>query len=146
MEIPDIGINLLEEMSARSAPEEKERGEKSDLSELNYLPCLIFPKQDLRIRKYNRLIKDTKGMDDDEILAKCAEFFDIREMDSIQGGFRRLIPRKCEAKEKGRFRSLFFPKKEVVPVNKNQSVQQRVRRPGCAIHHTQNHRIHFENH
>lgn len=94
MEIPDIGGNLLEKMSAKSVPDSSENTEKTDLSELNYLPCLIFPKQDLKIRKYNRLVKDTRGMGDDEILGKCAEYFDIREIDPSQGEYFHTNPQK----------------------------------------------------
>ena len=50
-------------------------------SELEYLPCLIFPKQDLRIRKYNRLIKSTNNLTDEDILKKCRPFFEIFKLD-----------------------------------------------------------------
>ena len=88
MEIPDIEVNLLNKMSDPVMSDNSKNSDnyvKTDLDELNYLPCLIFPKQDLRIRKYNRLVKDTKGISDTDILARCAEFFKISEIDLSKG-------------------------------------------------------------
>jgi uncharacterized protein (DUF1015 family) len=89
MEIPDVG-NLLSDMKKKNLPDSPNNKQKTDLSELDYLPCLIFPKQDLRIRKYNRLIRNTKGLSDDHILSKCKEFFTISEIDETKGfGFKK---------------------------------------------------------
>jgi uncharacterized protein (DUF1015 family) len=84
MEIPDVG-NLINKINKNSLPDSPGNKEKSDINELDYLPCLIFPKQDLIIRKYNRLIKNTKGQSDDEILSKCKEYFSISEIDETKG-------------------------------------------------------------
>jgi uncharacterized protein (DUF1015 family) len=84
MEIPDIGElppKKSDEVSLASSLEK----EAVDLQELNYLPCLIFPKQDLRIRKYNRLVKDTHGHSDDQILAQAKQFFIISQLDPLKG-------------------------------------------------------------
>lgn len=83
MEIPDIG-NILPNMKNRDLSDSPSDN-STDLSELDYLPCLIFPKQDLRIRKYNRLVKNTKGLSDDEIISKCQDFFKISEIKNSEG-------------------------------------------------------------
>ena len=83
MEIPDIGNG---QTNAKKDSLQSEKREKMDMSELDYLPCLIFPKQDLRIRKYNRLVKDTRGLTDDQILEKSRQFFEIREIEEGKGG------------------------------------------------------------
>ena len=87
MEIPDIGSIIKKQSKKNGSIIDSKETEKIDLVELNYLPCLIFPKQDLKIRKYNRLVKDTQGLSDDQILEKCQDYFDIVELDETKGVF-----------------------------------------------------------
>lgn len=138
MELPDIGGDLAAMFPAKSAPDSPGNAEKTDLSELNYLPCLIFPKQDLRIRKYNRLVRDTRGLGDDQILAKCAQYFQIREIDAGKG-ISGVTPRKSQAQAQRGLRSVLFGEKEVVPVYEVEGARERLRGPGRAVHHRQAH-------
>lgn len=71
-------------------------------NELQYLPCLIFPKQDLKIRKYNRLIKTTHEMTDEQILEKCKLYFKIVEISNLD---------KIKPKKKGDI-ALYFSQKQ----------------------------------
>ena len=116
MEIPDIGESPKKSKN-QSLLEDNKSFEKVDLSELDYLPCLIFPKQDLYIRKYNRLVKNTFDLTHDQIIEKSKEFFDIREIDESKGNLRKiLILRKYQTQKKRRFCPLFFGKEKMVQI------------------------------
>ena len=47
--------------------------------EYNYFLCVIFPDNQLEIMDYNRVLKDSNGLNREEFLAKVAEKFDIEE-------------------------------------------------------------------
>lgn len=50
--------------------------------EFNYFLVVAFPKNELEIMDYNRLIKDTNGLSEKELLEKVSEKFDISEASS----------------------------------------------------------------
>lgn len=99
MEIPDIPDNLYTKPVAKDKNGNHDHMKK----ELEYLPCLIFPKQDLKIRKYNRFIKDTNGLSDDQILEKCKPYFKISEIENLK---------KIKPKKKGDMALYFSQKKK----------------------------------
>ncbi len=50
--------------------------------EFNFFLAVAFPKNELAIMDYNRVIKDTNGMDKDELLSALSKDFAVEEADS----------------------------------------------------------------
>lgn len=50
--------------------------------EFNYYMSIVFPKEELKIFDYNRLVKDLNGMSFDEFIEKTSEVFDIKAVDA----------------------------------------------------------------
>lgn len=47
--------------------------------EFNFFLAVVFRAEELKIMDYNRLIKDTNGLSDEDMFNKLSEFFDIKE-------------------------------------------------------------------
>ena len=65
----------------------KRREENKDYTgneEFNFFLAVAFPKDDLHILDYNRVIKDLNGLSKDEFLNKISEKFDVEKADSSE--------------------------------------------------------------
>ena len=67
--------------------------------EFNYFLSVLFPDSELKILPYNRVVKDTNGLSEEEYFAKLAEIVDIEEVSEAyqpeeKGGFGMYISGK----------------------------------------------------
>lgn len=59
--------------------------------DFNFIPIVLFPSRDLKILKFNRIIKEIPEMDDQVLLSKMSQYFLLREIDT-----QKLVPENFE--------------------------------------------------
>ena len=55
--------------------------------EFNYFLSVLFPKDDLLIMDYNRVVRDLNGLTQDELLGRVSEHFDVEKIPEKEGPF-----------------------------------------------------------
>lgn len=87
--VKEMELPLIGELNGEKALVSSKFPDSVDLetitASMDYLPCLIFPKRDMRIRKYNRLVTDTGNLKDGQIIDSCLKHFEILEIDPLKG-------------------------------------------------------------
>lgn len=110
--VKEMELPLIGELNGKNPLVSRKFSDSVDLetisASMDYLPCLIFPKRDMRIRKYNRLVTDTGEITDGQIIDSCLKHFEIRDIDPLKGknNERRSSLRKrgitrCTCRKKG---------------------------------------------
>ena len=55
--------------------------QKNYIAHFNSIPVLVFPREQLKVRKFNRVIMQVKDLDDFALIERLSLAFDIRDID-----------------------------------------------------------------